>query len=321
MTEKVKSGDSKKTDHDQIFKTVIREFFKEFIELFFPKIAAEIDFTKVEFLDKEHFTGYPEGKSRRMDLIAKVRLKSGEEEFILIHNEFQAAKPEAGENFAQRMFFYSAQLFVRHSIPVIPIAVFTDDHKWNKEIADSYEMSFQDRVYMSFNYHLLKLKNMNWREFLGSNNPLAYALMAKMDYSKKERVKLKAEFLRMILEMGISKTKKSMLVEFIESYIKLNKKEEEEFKELASSDDETYEEVTKMITTYEKRGIEKGILQGMQKGGIKTAIDDVMEVLKLRFGKVPLKVRRSIKACDDLGKLKQLLRQAILAKDISDLTF
>ena len=35
---------SGKTDHDQIFKTLIKEFFKEFLDGFLPEVAAEINF-------------------------------------------------------------------------------------------------------------------------------------------------------------------------------------------------------------------------------------------------------------------------------------
>jgi len=37
-----------KIDHDQIFKTLIKEFFREFMELFFPEIAGKINFGKVD---------------------------------------------------------------------------------------------------------------------------------------------------------------------------------------------------------------------------------------------------------------------------------
>ena len=39
-----KTEKSEKTSHDQTFKTVIREFFKEFMELFLPAEAKRIDF-------------------------------------------------------------------------------------------------------------------------------------------------------------------------------------------------------------------------------------------------------------------------------------
>jgi hypothetical protein len=42
-------------DHDQQFKTLIREFLREFIRLFFPEWYERFDLEKVEWLDKEIF--------------------------------------------------------------------------------------------------------------------------------------------------------------------------------------------------------------------------------------------------------------------------
>ena len=67
-----KTARSDKTSHDQVFKTVIQEFFKEFMEMFLPAEAKRIDFRKVEFLDKEHFTDLVKGRKRVLDLVAKV---------------------------------------------------------------------------------------------------------------------------------------------------------------------------------------------------------------------------------------------------------
>jgi len=79
-------------DHDQNFKQLIQAFFREFMELFLPKVAARIDFSRVEFLDKEYFTVLPEGSRRQLDLVVKVGLRAGGEELLLIHCEFESTK-------------------------------------------------------------------------------------------------------------------------------------------------------------------------------------------------------------------------------------
>ncbi len=39
-------------DHDRIFKELLTVFFVEFLALFLPKVAAYLDPTSLEFLDK-----------------------------------------------------------------------------------------------------------------------------------------------------------------------------------------------------------------------------------------------------------------------------
>ena len=68
-------------DHDQIFKQLVEAFFREFLELFCPAEAAQIDFQKVAFLREEFFTDVRQSLRQRLDLVAKVRLKRGGERF------------------------------------------------------------------------------------------------------------------------------------------------------------------------------------------------------------------------------------------------
>jgi hypothetical protein len=48
-------------DHDQRFKTLIQEFFADFLRLFFADWAARFDLSKIEWLDKELLPDPPEG--------------------------------------------------------------------------------------------------------------------------------------------------------------------------------------------------------------------------------------------------------------------
>ena len=59
-------------DHDQRFKTLLREFLPEFFELFFADWAARFDFAGTEWLEQEAFLDPPGGEKRILDLVAKV---------------------------------------------------------------------------------------------------------------------------------------------------------------------------------------------------------------------------------------------------------
>jgi len=53
-------------------------------------------------------------------------------------------------------------------------------HAGEKPVPDHFEMTVAGETIIRFHYRLIKLKHLDYREFLGSPNPLAYALMAKM---------------------------------------------------------------------------------------------------------------------------------------------
>jgi len=262
-------GCSMSIDHDQIFKVLIEAFFREFMLLFCPAEAVLIDFTRVEFLRKEYFTDTQRGKRRSMDLVVKVWLKSGTEQFILIHIEFESTRPM--KDFARRIYRYSCQLFLRYDVEIVPIVVFTDDAVWRKPVDSRLELGIAGKTIVRFEYYLVKLKSLNYKEFLSSQNPLAYALMAKMDYNRKEQARMKADFLRLILGSPVDPARQSLLIEFVETYVPLIGEDFNQFEQLIRTENQ-YAEVEQMVTVYEQRGIEQGIEKGIEQG-IKKGIE------------------------------------------------
>jgi len=83
--------------YDEGWKETIRTFFPHFLSFFFPSIAQHIDTSKgFDFLDKELGRISRKGLTgRRADTLAKVYLKNGEEQWLLIHAvESQGSKVE-----------------------------------------------------------------------------------------------------------------------------------------------------------------------------------------------------------------------------------
>ena len=71
-------------DHDQRMKVLLREFFVEFMRLFFPVWAARLDFSTVSWLDKEIFPDPPRGERRAMDLVARQFAVSPPSNFAML---------------------------------------------------------------------------------------------------------------------------------------------------------------------------------------------------------------------------------------------
>ena len=71
--------------HDQFFKDFFRTFFRDFLDLFYPDIAARLDFGSLRFLEKELFTDFPEGSLREADVVAELETRDGAKELVLVH--------------------------------------------------------------------------------------------------------------------------------------------------------------------------------------------------------------------------------------------
>jgi hypothetical protein len=61
-------------DHDQRFKVLLKAFFAEFFQVFFPAWADRFDFSRVDWLEQEVFTDPPRGERRSLDLVARLPL-------------------------------------------------------------------------------------------------------------------------------------------------------------------------------------------------------------------------------------------------------
>ncbi|MCP4701791.1 MAG: cytosolic protein, partial [Gammaproteobacteria bacterium] len=75
-----------------------------------------------------------------------------------------------------------------------------------------------------------------------------------------------------------------------------------------------YEEKKKMpyVTSIERIGIEKGV----KKGALQKSQEDVIEILSVRFKKIPGSLLKTIRSINDAALLSKLHRKAILAESI-----
>ncbi|MEK5040341.1 Rpn family recombination-promoting nuclease/putative transposase [Sporosarcina sp. FSL K6-3457] len=112
-------------DQDGLWKKVIGDLFEDFLLFFVPELHAQVDFSvEPDFLDKELFQEVVDQKKGRRfaDQLAKVRLRNGKEQWILIHIEVQS-KNET--DFPERMFQYFYRIYDRHQEKIVAIAVHT----------------------------------------------------------------------------------------------------------------------------------------------------------------------------------------------------
>jgi hypothetical protein len=67
----------------------------------------------------------------------------------------------------------------------LPIAIFSYDE--NRIEQNEFRISFPFFHVLSFQFLMLELRKMNWRHYINSSNPVAAALISKMNYSKEEK--------------------------------------------------------------------------------------------------------------------------------------
>jgi hypothetical protein len=299
-----------KIDHDRLFKELLTTFFVDFIRLFLPEVYKYLETDSIEFIDKEIFTDVTSGEKREADLIVKCHFL-GRETFFLIHLEHQSKRQK---DFARRMFFYFARLHEKFGLPVYSIALFSYDKPRTQE-KNVYVVEFPDRRTLEFSFVVIQLNRLNWRDFLKQENPVASALMAKMGFDETERVQVKKECLRMIVNLKLDPARTRLLSGFVDSYLRLREEEqkrfEEETKKLPKKEREKVMEIT---TSWEEKGIEIGLKQGERKGEQKM----ILLLLKARFSKLSKRTESRIQKLPT-NKLEELGKALFSFQDKRDL--
>jgi hypothetical protein len=63
------------------------------------------------------------------------------------------------------MFRYFARLSEKFALPVYPIVIFSYDSPRTLQ-PNTYQVAFPDKIVLEFNYAVIQLNQLNWRDFL-----------------------------------------------------------------------------------------------------------------------------------------------------------
>jgi len=303
--------ESVRSDSDGGWKELLEKFWRLFLELCFPDIAADIDWTRpFEFLDKELQEVTRDADSGRLfvDKLVKVFRKSGEEQRVLIHVEVQG-DPDA--NLPARMFQYHYRLGDRYQHPVVSLVVLADDNPHWKPGPYVREL-WGCRLH--FEYLSCKLLELSDERLQEERNPVALVIAAQRAAQRtvrdmNRRKGLKLELVRQLHARGYERKDALELLRLIDWQIALPPPLEIAFQKEAKE----LEKDTAMpyVTSFERLGREEGRHEGMQSGRLTATREAIEEALRLRFGSVPEEVSGVIASIEDVAALREWLRLAI----------
>ncbi len=277
-------------EHDQRFKRLLREFFPEFLTLFFPRHADGLDLSSVEWLDKELFAAALQGEVHILDLVARLRRRTAgasgapAELLAIVHIEVESR--EAVAAFRPRMYHYYEYLRRTHDCPVLPVAVYLRVGLDGVGV-ETYVETFDDLEVLRFRYLYVGLPALEAEPYAAGANWLGVALAALMRVANADRPRLRAEAVRRVLvECQENDYRRLLLMECIEAYLTLDEQQQHEYDQLLRMP--PYQEVMPMMTTtFEKgiaKGLEEGIAKGMQQGKEQGQRRIVWRQMEKRFG-------------------------------------
>ncbi len=311
--------------HDQLFKRLLQAFFFQLLLLVAPTFAGRLQLAEPSFLDKEHYTDWPDGEPREVDLLARV-VEDGSGVPLLVHVEIEA---RAGAGMGRRLLGYFMQITQRHHLRVLPILVNVRGGRSGVSLG-VLEEGFDSLPVptLVFRYHVLGLAGCRAAEWLARPEPLAWALAALMDRGDWSRAELKLECLRRIGPWEGAGFLKALLINWIESYVQLTGEENAEYRRLLRREDN--KEVREMELTWmdkleakgEARGLAKGEARGIAKGraeGVARMREAVLRRIEERFGGVPDRVSAKVAAIRTPEPLIELVEKIRLVESAEDL--
>ena len=305
-------------DHDQRWKALLREFVGDFFRGFFPEWAELLDFSHVEWLDKEVFPDPPEGERRVLDLVARINLSDrGRSDasltdavMALIHVEIESG--DSITSIHARMPGYFFHLRKAYGLPVLPVVLFLRVGL-NGIGFQEYREWFGPLETLCFRYLYAGLPALDGLEYLESGNPLGVAMSALMRKPADRHAWFKVEALQHLTEMPVDDYRRYLLAECVDTYLPLTTAQEQaEFETLLQ--EQQYEEANKMTAP---TIFEEGLQQGMEKGKATGQRELLLELLELQFGPLSAEVRQRVEQFppDQLPKLgRKLLKARSLAE-------
>ena len=312
-------------DHDRLFKELLETYFAEFMQIFFPAAAQAIDLKQIKFLQQEIFTDVTAGEKHEVDILVETQLKD-EPGLILIHVEPQAY---AQKDFNERMFIYFNRLYEKYRCKILPVAIFSYDQE--RDEPDTFQIGFSFLEVLRFQFYKLELKKLNWRHYIDSNNPAAAALLSKMGFKPGERVRVKLEFMRMLARLKQDPARTELLGGFFETYLKLNREEEEQlYHELGKIDKKEADTIMQITTSWHEKGRMEGRVEGKMEGRMEGRVegrvegrieggqDAICKYLVTRFKVDPAIARDKVQHITDRDVLDRTLTELFTAGSVGE---
>jgi hypothetical protein len=292
--------------HDKLFKLLIGNLPFEFIELFYPQIARRLERSSLIPLDKELLSLLYE--DREADLVFQAMLKEEKSRFVF-HIEPQSYYEL---RFHSRMLQYFARVYEKYSLPVYSIAVFSYDTP-RKLQPHSVIVSAMNETVLSFKYKTVQLNRMNWRDFVHSNNPVAAALMPRMNIARVERAEVRFQCISLLAcTKNLPRDIENIIAKFIDEYLVLSPTELEEYNRMvAEAGKEQRKAILDLTTSWHR--------EGRKEGRQEEAVSLILRLTTKRFGQVPVSIAAQIKTLK-VESLEQLADKLLDFPAVEDLS-
>lgn len=128
-------------------------------------------------------------------------------------------------------------------------------------------MRFPGLDVLDFRFSAVQLNRLEWKTFVDKPNPVASALMARMNFTKEERPRVKLQCLRLLATLRLDPDKSALISKFVDSYLKLEAEEVRIFEQILETIPKMEKnEIMEITTSWQRQGRIEGLRSGPASG-------------------------------------------------------
>lgn len=278
------------SDYDGAWKEALRMHLPEFLGRFFPLLSSSIDWThEPVWLDKEisQVVGQSGERNREVDLLFKVRLLDGKEQWILCHLEIQTSYQA---NFEIRIDLYNAGLKWMFRQDVITLVILADIHRnWHPS-----EHRFELGGFVSYRRFpvckVIDRLETDWVDDTSLAVQVARAQIAALQTAgdPEARYRAKSQLIRNLYSVGYNAVEVRELYRLIDWMMHLRRDLSRKFElELVSFEKELQ---MPYVTAIERHAEERGLERGREQGSTTLLLKQLDRIC----GEVPVEVQQAV---------------------------
>ncbi len=292
--------------HDQNFKNLILDYPVQSLEFFAGEEAgSDLSEARIVPVRQEQLMDRLGDRFRELDTPLLVEWSDGRREAILFVVE---EKSKTSEFSIYRLARYCLDLAeLMGTDRVVPVVIFLRTGNQRSYL----RLGSDSCAYMEFRYLMCKLKDLPSVRYYDSDNIVARLNLPNMAYLPEDRLEMYLAAQTGLVRLETSLEKQRKYADFIDFYADLSEEEVIRYRDSYLSEKG---EVMGLVSVLKEEGRQEGIQQGIQQ----EAQDMLIEVLTERFGSVNCELSERIKHIDSRKRLKDLLRQALRAKNFNE---
>ncbi|GGC38571.1 hypothetical protein GCM10011386_33370 [Parapedobacter defluvii] len=217
--------------NDIVTKAAFMEWFIDLLRFLYPNADEIFDLGRgATAMEKELLEIMPDreriGGTLLADMLMKVYLQDGTEQWLLIHVELEG---QSKDNFAKRLWRYYVRLTDRYPVPIIPVAIFTGGPKQKRPTEYHFAMLGSEVIFRFRSYHVFEHTE---KELLANPNPMALVILACQAEAQEAKLgawrlnEIKKRIVEELVKRDITDTGQIMrFIRFLNNLIYLKDKE------------------------------------------------------------------------------------------------